>query len=533
LRGLILNLSLRKKNILALFLAFYCVYDLVVALSHAWEFTTDDAYISWVYARQLINGQGLLWHGAPAPVEGYSNFLWIILSALIMKLQLPLLTSVKWFSVLSLGGGLLFLYRIGRAFFHPLAAMLPVFLFSHYVGVVWWTVSGLESMFYCALSLLLVWQCMRAMDTASNFAVPGGGRPIYSTKSWLLCNLSLLLLALTRFEGLVWVIPVAVFMTCQMRSRFLNRIQPDKSTMYRWVFITLFCFVLPYLLYFLWRAYYFGHWIPNSYSCKSLASGQFFVVDQEYLQVLFPFIIAALPFFLLAKKECWHWLLWLPSVLYALMLWKADPVVTHYLRLFLGPFALFTLLPVLGVMQFIQDFARLKIDPELLSAVFIIVMTVLFVPSHNVSFLQKAVLHYQERTHKRMQIVEFLNKEAKSGDAVLLNDCGLIPFNGRPDLQFIDLQCLNNPELTQSPYLHRLDLYANHLQQEIKPAWVITLYYPLESRGDYLTNLLLKNHFFDDYQLVNVLKSGFIPQEQSLTSKRTIDFVFYLYKRVG
>ncbi|KTD59981.1 hypothetical protein [Legionella shakespearei] len=535
---MILNyLSMRKQNFLAFFLGFYCVYDLAIALSHAWQFTTDDAYISWVYARQLINGQGLLWHGTPAPVEGYSNFLWIILSALIMKLQLPLLASVKWFSIVSLGGGMFFLYRIGRTFFNPLAAMLAVFLFSHYIGVVWWTVSGLESMFYCALSLLLVWQCIRAMGIVSNSAVPWTSHgtveaPIYSTTSWLLCNISLLLLALTRFEGLVWVIPVAVFMACQIRVRFINKIQPDKSTMYRWLLITLLCFILPYLLYFSWRVYYFGHWIPNSYRCKSLASGQFFVVDQDYLQVLFPFIIAALPFFLLAKKGCWHWLLWLPSVLYAVMLWKADPVITHYLRLFLGPFALFSLLPVLGVMQFIQDFIRLKIDPEVLSAVLIIVMTFLFIPSHNVSFLQKAVLHYQERTHNRMQIVEFLNKEAKSGDTVLLNDCGIIPFSARYDLRFIDMQCLNNPELTQSPYLHRLDLYAEHLQQEIKPAWVITLYYPLESRSDYLTDLLEKNHFFDDYRLVTVLKSGFIPQEHALSSKRTMDFVFYLYKRV-
>lgn len=531
-KGRILNyLSPRRMNLLAFFLALYCMYDLATALSHAWEFTTDDAYISWVYAHQLIDGQGLLWNSTMAPVEGYSNFLWIILAALIMKLQLPLLASVKWCSILSLGGGLFFLYRIGRTFFHPLAAMLPVFLFSHYIGVVWWTVSGLESMFYCTLSLLLVWQCLRTMGYPVKERI-GYDRP-YSTKSWLLCNISLLLLALTRFEGLVWVIPVAVFMACQIRLRFLTKIPVDKSTIYRWLMITLLCFILPYLLYFSWRVYYFGHWIPNSYRCKSLAFGQFFIVDQDYLDVLFPFIIAALPFFLLAKKECWHWLLWLPSVLYALMLWKADPVITHYLRLFLGPFALFSLLPVLGVMQFIQDFIRLKPDPELLSTVVIVVMTFLFVPTYDASFLQKAVLHYQERTHNRVQIVELLNKEAKPGDTVLLNDCGIIPFSARHDLRFIDLQCLNNPELTQSPFLHRLDLYAKHLQNKVKPDWIITLYYPLESRSDYLTDLLEKNHFFDDYRLVTVLKSGFIPQEQSLSSKRTIDFVFYLYRRVN
>lgn len=529
-----MSFGIRKKNLLALLLALYCTYDLITALSLAWEFTTDDAYISWIYARQLVHGHGLLWHVTASPVEGYSNFLWIILSALIMKLQLPLLTSIKLISCFSLGAGLFFLYRIGRMFFTPLTAMLPVFLFSHYIGVIWWTVSGLESMFYCALSLLLVWQSMKALG----YQVKKEGEDrnnenlSYSSNSWLICNISLLFLGLARFEGLVWVIPTVFFMACQLNVHTLKMLK-NKKTIYLWGLITLLCFILPYIIYFAWRLYYFGHWIPNSYLCKGLVSGQFFVVDLDYLQVLFPFIIASLPYFLLAKKDCRHWLLWSPSVLYGMMLWKADPVITHYLRLFLGPFALFSLLPVLGVVQFIQDFIRLKIDSELLVTAVIIASTFLFIPGHDASFLQKAVLHYQERTQNRVQIAEILNKEAAPGDTVLLNDCGIIPFSTRHDLRFIDLQCLNNSELTQIPYRHNLNLYAAYLQEKVKPDWVITLYYPLEGRGGFLTDLLIDNHFFDDYQLVKTLKSGFISTQYSNTPEKTIDFVFNLYKRVN
>ena len=46
----------------------------------AWHnrFIQDDAYISFVYSRNLINGHGLAWITGDL-VEGYTNFLWVLL----------------------------------------------------------------------------------------------------------------------------------------------------------------------------------------------------------------------------------------------------------------------------------------------------------------------------------------------------------------------------------------------------------------------------------------------------------------------
>ena len=42
----------------------------------------EDAYISFRYARNLSEGRGLVFNpGDPAPVEGYTNFLWTLLLA--------------------------------------------------------------------------------------------------------------------------------------------------------------------------------------------------------------------------------------------------------------------------------------------------------------------------------------------------------------------------------------------------------------------------------------------------------------------
>jgi hypothetical protein len=49
----------------------------------------DDAMISMTYARNLAAGAGLVWNPGEAPVEGYTNFLWVLWMALIHALQIP------------------------------------------------------------------------------------------------------------------------------------------------------------------------------------------------------------------------------------------------------------------------------------------------------------------------------------------------------------------------------------------------------------------------------------------------------------
>lgn len=54
-------------------------------ISKSW--TSDDAFISFRYARNLVEGKGLVYN-AGERVEGFSNFLWTMLIALGMELKL-------------------------------------------------------------------------------------------------------------------------------------------------------------------------------------------------------------------------------------------------------------------------------------------------------------------------------------------------------------------------------------------------------------------------------------------------------------
>lgn len=509
----------KKELLLAFLLAVYCVSSLLMTLSSAWQFTTDDAYISFIYARQLAESNSLDWHKLLPRVEGYSNFLWVVIAALILKLQWTLVLSIKWFSVISLGISLIALYRLGRLFVSPLLAMMPVFLFSHYVGVAWWAVSGMETVFFAALVLLLIWQCLLAFGYYRK-------APFYATKSWIFTNLILLLLSLTRFEGIVWTIPVASFIFCSLRKKEFIHI--DQGMLRDWLKISMLCFLIPYALYFGARFYYFGHFLPHSYQCKALATGQVGVVDLDYLYVAMPLIIASLPYFLNAK-ECRHLLLWMPSLLYLLMLWHADTTIAYCLRLFLGPFALLCLSAVLGVTQLSLYVNQSICNKKLLSSVILILLAVLFIPAGNMDSLRASASSYQNRNQNREAIAQILNERASHGAFVLLGDCGVIPFAARTDLRFVDSLCLNNPQMTQVPYRHQPELYAEYVINQLKPEWIIVHQSLIDGHRSALINILIKKQFFKKYTLEYTLSSGAVwPNSNGV---KLIDYVYKVYKK--
>ena len=48
----------------------------------------DDAYITFRFADNLASGHGVVWNRGEAPIEGYTNFSWMLLSALARALGL-------------------------------------------------------------------------------------------------------------------------------------------------------------------------------------------------------------------------------------------------------------------------------------------------------------------------------------------------------------------------------------------------------------------------------------------------------------
>ncbi len=75
--------ALRNARVILLYLPWLALLGWLASLS--W-FLTDDAFISFRYARNLLEGHGLVFNPGEY-VEGYSNFLWVLELAAIWGLS--------------------------------------------------------------------------------------------------------------------------------------------------------------------------------------------------------------------------------------------------------------------------------------------------------------------------------------------------------------------------------------------------------------------------------------------------------------
>ncbi len=118
----------------------------------------DDAYISYRYARNLVEGHGLVFNPGER-VEGYTNLLWTLLVALGLALGSSAELAGRSLGLLSGIGALVATYvyaRDGLAPSRAWIAAVPVAIVVSFTGFVYWPISGMETpMFVAAVTFAL------------------------------------------------------------------------------------------------------------------------------------------------------------------------------------------------------------------------------------------------------------------------------------------------------------------------------------------------------------------------------------------
>ena len=228
----------------------------VLLLLHSlrFNFVTDDAYISFVYSRNLAE-HGELTFNLGDYVEGYSNFSWTVLLAGLMKLGVaPELAS----RVLGTACGALGLWltmRLARRVLgdggHPLWIALPAALLAASAGYACWSSGGLETQLFTAL-------CLAAFERA--FAARQRQR------GWWQLGALLALAAMTRPEGLLLAAVIgaaALVENLRATPRTLASVVPPAQL------ATLATFLALWLPWLAWRLWYYGWPFPNTYYVKA------------------------------------------------------------------------------------------------------------------------------------------------------------------------------------------------------------------------------------------------------------------------
>ncbi|MFH1336305.1 MAG: hypothetical protein ABII96_07280 [Candidatus Zixiibacteriota bacterium] len=210
------------------------------------RFVCDDAFISFRYAKNFIQGHGLVYN-IGEKVEGYTNFLWTMLLSLFMGSGLNVVVVSQVLGVLFSIATILLLLHLNRLLYSGdnLFNYLAPFFLGCCGAYAAWSTGGLETAFYTFLvfmgSYLFIW----GMKESSHFALSG---------------IIFALVCMTRLDGLIFA--GITFIWLFYRTVIKKRIG------YKALVLWTLCFLVPFLAYFFWRWSYYGRFLPNTYYVK-------------------------------------------------------------------------------------------------------------------------------------------------------------------------------------------------------------------------------------------------------------------------
>jgi hypothetical protein len=221
-----------------------------------YNFTQDDAYITFRYARNFLNGDGLVYNTGER-IEGYTNFLWTIFMIIGRQAGLGFVTFSK---ILGTAFGLatiILSYLMGRLIFRyssgwrkPILPGVCCLLLSACYSFNYWTVAGLETAAFGFTVLLAIYTYIRR----SSLLIP-----------------VLVIGTLLRPEGGLIFVFIAIYEIVSNRSwnRYLQNI--------------IFFYILYLLPLLFFKVFYYGSVLPNPFYAKTSFTIQQVIDGMDYL----------------------------------------------------------------------------------------------------------------------------------------------------------------------------------------------------------------------------------------------------------
>jgi arabinofuranosyltransferase len=273
------------------------------------DYLSDDAFISFRYARNLATGQGLVYN-AGERVEGFTNFLVVVVLAALHRLGVDLVVVGRALSLAAGAAAVVLAWALARAGLErrQALALVAAFLVAVNPYHAAWAGAGLETTLFSALLVAA--------------ALPLLGGPVTRGRFLAASGLALLL-ALTRPEGValyaVLAAGAALAAPGDLRAR-ARTLGPG-----------LALFAVLGAIYFASRWAYFGDLLPNTFHAKSAFTPNHVRRGLAYLRdfATNPFVLWAVPLVLAgawaaARRRLWAVLAIPVAVLVILVLEGGD-----------------------------------------------------------------------------------------------------------------------------------------------------------------------------------------------------------------
>lgn len=452
----------------------------VVLLLHAAHFLNlaDDAYISFRYAENLASGRGMVFNPGER-VEGYTDFLWVVILAVCRLGDAPVPMASQalgiGFTVLSLflAAALARRFSAWQPGNAPAAAgagastpwvtgqtrgggFIAALLLAANPAVARWAVGGLEAPLFSFLALLSVWCYLRDESTDS---VPW---------RW---PATCFLASLARPDGVLLLLVALLF---GLRRSMSQALGVRRSLQALAIFLALGG---PY---FLWRLWYFGSLLPNTfyakvvYDASVLQHGIYYLIYFLFASGGVVIIIGAL--LALGRAHPGVKLAALQAATYTGFVFLVGGDGEPYSR-FLAPVAV--LLAPAAEAGYLRLDALLTFRGPIRTVAGSAAVALLCLAGASGSFFGKHHEEYLigvEGQARRIAIGEWLNRNAPPDSVIALNPVGVIPYLS--GLRTIDMLGLTDAHIGRNgrSIVNRMLFAHNRYDPE----------YVLSRRPDYL-----------------------------------------------
>ena len=192
---------------------------------------SEDAVILFEYSRNLVERGLITYGGSPKPIEGATDFLWMLLISILNIFGFDEFAAALMLSFFGIVVSILVFRRGKERILLGIAILVTPFLYA--------SLSGFSTIFF--VSIYLVALNLLASE----------GKSIY---------LVLLILCLVRPDGVIWgggVVLLRILNACKTKT-----VRTEAKNLFYFL-------ILPGLVYFLWRLQYFSEILPLPFLVKS------------------------------------------------------------------------------------------------------------------------------------------------------------------------------------------------------------------------------------------------------------------------
>lgn len=215
------------------------------------DFIQDDAYITFRYVTNFLNGDGLVFNIGER-VEGFTNFGWTVFLILVGALKSDFIAVSKITGTIFGAGVIILTFLTARLLFKPedqWFAFFPPYLLGANMALAYWSQSGLETGAFAFMSVLSFY--------------------LFLKRSWWLI-IALTLAVWLRPEG---ALVTAIFI---LTEAIVEKRLPKYSLLSA---ASAFVLSIPFVLF---KFFYFGSILPNSFYAKTGMSLEQVVAGLDY-----------------------------------------------------------------------------------------------------------------------------------------------------------------------------------------------------------------------------------------------------------